>query len=387
MSWTDRLSRAKWRDFEFLTDSHEAKGGRRLVVHEYPGGDIPRVEDLGIQAWDWSLNAYFIGENYDYARNEFLTLLSESGPAWLTHPWLGLLWARAREWSVSESNEKGGYCTVKITFIPGGETLQPVPDRGDIAKSRAVELAAAAVEDFELEEMSADAVQGYIAAIHQRLEALRRIISLATLPLAWAGQIMQVIQGVKTDLAEIAALPAAWADAFRGIAGALGLTDGVTDGLDAADRAAVVGRIARAAGETRRAVTITGVAATDAALFRNLAAEYALEQRMIATAALSAAVADYPTEADRDFALAAVDKACAALLPPAADTVFQALVTARAACLDALLAQDLQPAQRRDILHPLPAVLIAHNMGIAEDIFLSRNVVRHPLFVNGAVYG
>jgi hypothetical protein len=202
---------------------------------------------------------------------------------------------------------------------------------------------------------------------------------------------MQVIGSVKTDLAEIAALPQRYADALLGVAHALGLYNAdardIAADLAPADRAAVVGRIARAAGESRRAVTLTGVAATDPALARNLSTEYALEQRLIAAAALSVAVADYPTEAARDQALAAVERAASALLPRAADPVFQALVTARANVMTALFAQDLRPGQSRKILHPLPAVLIAHNMGVAEDTFLQRNAVRHPLFVNGMIYG
>ncbi|MDR2015551.1 MAG: hypothetical protein LBP99_08050 [Azoarcus sp.] len=67
--------------------------------------------------------------------------------------------------------------------------------------------------------------------------------------------------------------------------------------------------------------------------------------------------------------------------------MFQPLVTARAAVIEALLAQDLRPTVSRDIVHPLPAVLIAHGLGVKEEDFLARNAVRHPLFVNGEVHG
>jgi prophage DNA circulation protein len=392
MPWIDRMSRARFRDFEFLTDSHDAKGGRRLVLHEYPGADVPLVEDFGEKAWDWSLSAYFIGPDYDAGRNELLALLAEPGPAWLTHPWLGLLWVRAQGWSVSESNEKGGYCTIKIEFIPGGETRQPVPDKIDVAQAACRESAAAAVEDFELRPMSANALQNYVAAVQQRLESLRKIISLATLPLAWASSALNVIQGVKTDIASIAALPSAYANTLLGIAHALGLSTG--DGSNiAADlkpglRAGLVGRIGKTAGASRRPVTLTGASTADAALLANLRTEYALEQRLFASAALSvAAAADYPAEADRDQALDAVNKAMTGILPTSPDAVFQPLVTARAAVIDALLAQDLRPTVSRNIARALPAVLVAHRLNVPEDVFLMRNNVRHPLFVNGVVYG
>ncbi|MDR1350843.1 MAG: DNA circularization N-terminal domain-containing protein [Zoogloeaceae bacterium] len=379
------MSRARFRDFEFLTDSHDAKSGRRLAVHEYPGSEIPNVEDLGGKAWDWSVNAYFIGADYDYKRNEFLALLAEPGAAWLTHPWLGLLWARAREWSLAESNDKGGYCVVKVSFVPGGESPQPTLDKGDAARAAAGRLADVAKEEFKLEPMSADAAQSYIAALRQRLEGLRRILSLATLPITWASQVMNVIQGVKGDLAAIAAIPQAYAAAFRGIANALGL--GGRDDLAAVDHAGVVGRVGLAAGTSRKAVTLTGANITDAALIFNLKTEYELEQRLMVAATLHLAICDYPTDTTLATALAAVKKATAAILPTAPDSVFQAAVTARAAVLAALLDQDLRQSVTRSIVTPLPAVLIAHNLGVGEEKFMQRNAIRHPLFVNGAVYG
>jgi prophage DNA circulation protein len=385
MPWIDRMSRARFRGLEFLTDSHEATGGRRLVTHEYPGADVPLVEDFGLAAWDWSLTAYFIGPDYDIPRNELLTLLAEPGPDWLTHPWLGELWVRPQKWTVSESSEQNGYTSVKISFIPGGERQQPELAFDDIAQGAAADLADAAVADYDIKPMSADAMQQYVAAVQQRLEGLRKIISLATLPLSWAGMVMNVISGIKTDLAAIAAIPKQYAAAFRSLATALGL--GGRDDIAATARAATVGRIALAAGASRRAVTLTGASAADQSLLASLRAEYALEQRLIAAAAMSVAVAEYPSEFDRDQALAAVEKCAADILPIAPDTVFQPAATARAAVIRALRAQDFRPVVRRDIVRPLPAVLIAHNLGTTEEAFLTLNTVRHPLFVNGIVYG
>jgi prophage DNA circulation protein len=402
MSWTDRLSRATFRDFEFLTDSHESKAGRRLVVHEYPGSDTPLVEDYGGKAWDWSLSAYIVGPDYDLPRNEFLALLAEPGADWLTHPWLGPLWVRVQNWSVSESNEKGGYCAVKIDFVEGGEVRQPERDTSDAARVACEEAAIAAIEEFEVEmrPMSANALQSFVAAVHQRLEGLRQIVALATLPLAWAQAAMNVIAGVKTDLAALAAIPRAYANALLGIANALGLSlgNGHSGGgnsatrpaianRDPAARAGIVRRISQAAGTSRKAVTLTGASTADAVLLSNLRAEYALEQRLFASVALSLAVADYPSEAERDQVLGVVEKAVTRLLPAAPDDVFQPLVTARAAVIEALIDQAWRPVVRRNIVRPLPAVLIAHGLGVSEEDFIRRNGVRHPLFVNGVVYG
>jgi prophage DNA circulation protein len=379
------MSRARFRDFEFLTDSHDAKAGRRLVVHEYPGADVPLVEDLGEKAWDWSLDAYFIGPDYDLARNEFMMLISEPGADWLTHPWLGQLWVRVSEWSVSESTEKGGYCTVKVSFVPGGEIRQPELDLCDAAQAATVALADVAVEEFEPPPMPSNTLQMYVAAVQQRLEGLRKIISLATLPLTWAAQIMNVVNGIKTDLSALAAMPGAYAAALRGLANALGLRDGsrrdASADLRPGARAALVGRIVKAATNTTANTT------PDATLLANLRAERDLRQRLVVSAALSVAIADYSSADERDRALDAVERAVTALLPGASDAVFQAAAQARAAVITALVSQDLRSEKTRNIVAPLPAVLIAHHLGVSEEVFLARNAVRHPLFVNGEVRG
>lgn len=385
MTWSDRTARAAFRGLEFLTDSHDAKGGRRLVVHEFPGAEEPLVEDLGGKAWDWKLAAYFIGPDYDLERNGFLAKLAEPGADWLTHPWLGQLWVRAHTWSVHDSNDKGGYGTVVVEFVPGGASAQPTPDQVDVAIDRTRQLADAAVDDFELEAMSADGMTAFLADVHQHLEGLRQVIALATLPLTWASQVQGLIAGVKGDLAALMALPEAYANALRGLTDALG---GGADDSDFADtaRPRVVSRLASVA-TAKSTDTLSGVAATDGAVRRNLLRESALRSRLLVTAAAQLAMADYRAEADRDAALASVVGAIDTVLPSLPDAVFQAAVAARTSLIEALLAQDLKPATFRDVTAALPAVVLAHRLGVDEPVFLARNAVRHPLFVRGRVYG
>lgn len=385
-TWRERMSRADFDGFEFLTDAHDAKGGRRLVVHEYPGADEPDVEDLGGKAWDWKLNAYFIGENYDLEKNGFLARLAKPGAVWLRHPWMGYLWVRAHNWFIHESTDKGGFCTIAVDFVPGGE--QPLivePDRVDVAFDRTRKYADYVVDDFAPEPMSADGMTAFVAAVHQKLEVLRTAISMASLPLTWANQVMTLIAGVKNDLKALMAIPSDYAAALRGLTDALGGGADSSD-LSDTDRPRMVSRILRST-STQTSGVLTGVAATDGAVRRNLLQEDALRSRLLVASAAEVAIADYRAESDRDAALSSIVSAIDALLPEMTDDVFQAAVTARAAIIDALLAQDLKATVVRDITAPLPAVVLAWRLGIDEDVFLARNAVRHPLFVMGRVYG
>jgi prophage DNA circulation protein len=310
---------------------------------------FPLVEDFGEKSGEWSLSAYFVGLDYDIPRNEFLRLLNEPGPDWLYPPWLGPLWVRASSGSVSESNDKGGYCAVKVEFVAGGEVApHPARDLDDMAQAACEEAAVVAAEEFDLQPMSSDALGGFIAGVNQRLEKLRNIVSLVTLPLSMASRLMTAMASVKTEIAALSTLPRAmpmpclasctrwgwaWGAGVWSVCGgiaAAGIDAGtisrrVVTEIKPTDRTAIVGRIAKAAGPDRQAVT--------------------------------------------------------------PDEVFQPLVTVRAAVITALLARDTRPTVRRDIAHPLPSALIAHNLGVDEDVFLLRNAVRHPIFVVGAVYG
>jgi prophage DNA circulation protein len=385
VSWRDRLSRASFRGFEFLTESHDAKGGRRLAVHEYPGAEIPGVEDLGGKAWEWKLNAYFIGPDYDLERNGLLEKLNEPGAAWLNHPWLGLLWVRAQRWSLHESTDKGGFCTIAIEFVPSGETVQPTQDLVDVAFDRTRKLADVVVADFTLEAMSAGGMTSFVAAVEGKLEGLRQMMSLATLPLTLANQVTGLIAGIKGELAALMAIPAAYAFALRNLTTTLGAGANDSDLADT-ERPRVVARYARAA-TAKSAVALSGVAATDGAARRNGLRAEALQSRLLVTAAAETALTNYRAEGDRDAVLTTVTAAIDALLPSLPDAVFQAAVTARAAVAEALLAQDLKPAASRKVVTPLPAVVLAHRLGVDVAVFLARNAVRHPLFVRGHIDG
>jgi prophage DNA circulation protein len=370
-TWIDRLTRGAFRGTEFLTESHEARGGNRLVVSEFPGADVPDVQDLGAKAGHWRLNAYFIGPDYDLERNGFLAKLAAPGPDWLTHPWLGLLWVRVLDWSVHESNAQGGFATVSVDFVPGGESLQPVADGVDVCWAE-VQTAAQALQDgYAPKAMSADAFSAFRARVDAGLEKLRQVVALSRLPLAWAQSVTGLILGVKGDLAALLATPAAYATALRSVADALG--GGAEEaGLSDMERPRVVARLA---------------ALAQAPLPTAGREEAVLRAGLMALAAAGIALTKYRAAGDRDAALASALAAMDGVLPHLGDVQFQAVTDARASLITALNAQALAPAVVRMVANPLPATVLAYRLGVSEEVFKAQNAVRHPLFVEGVVRG
>lgn len=383
MSWSDRMATAQFRGFEFRTDSHDAKGGKRLVVHEYPGSDIPVVEDLGSKADEFRLNAYFIGENYDLERNGFLAKLAEPGADWLMHPWRGQLWVRAHHWSVHESNDKGGFCAIAVDFVPGGASVQPVPDKVDKAIERIKGLRNVTGAEFDLKPMPDSAMTSMVKSVNAQLTHMRDMIAMASLPLTWMNQVRNVIDGLKGDVAALLAMPAAYSAALGSLSDLLG-AGADANSLADTDRPRVANKLAALA---TAPVTVGGGAGDSPALRINLKREHALRCRLMICSAAQVALADYRCADDRDAALASVIAALDQLMPDMPDAVFQAAADMRAALIDALLAQELEPAVSRDVVSPLPATVLAHRMEVDEDVFMAINRVRHPLFVRGRVNG
>lgn len=422
MSWADRMVTARFRDNPFLTESHDTKGGRRLVVHDYPGGEEPVVEDLGAKSGEFRLNAYFIGFDYDLFRDAFLVALNTPGAAWLDHPWRGQVWVRARDWSIHESNDKGGYCTISVDFVSGGkDAAMPTPDMADVASYSCANYLTGVMADFNLDAIPDLGMLSLIATVQMQLDKLRTIISLAQLPLTVLSQVRNVIDGLKADLAVLLATPASYAAALRSLANVLGAVEKApvvgkvmstaSVGSFAGKSTVVSGSSAVATGSAATAasaliadtalpnlvthlvtmatlpVVMPGGSGDSPALRRNLIREASLRGQLLLGAAAQVALADYRVANDRDVVLASVVGAIDQMLPSMSDTVFQLALDMRAGLSDALLAQSLEPAVVREVVNPLPATVLAHRMEVAEEIFLAVNKVRHPLFVQGKVYG
>lgn len=418
-SWDKRMLPASFKKVKFLVESHEAKGGRRLAIHEFPGAEEPGVEDLGGKSGEFHLNAYFIGADYDKARDKFLEALNTPGAAWLAHPWRGYIWVRAHNWSVHESNDKGGYCAIGVDFVPGGnEAAAPIIDLSDTAAASAKTFKDKVKGAFSLASQSAAALNNMIAAVQAKLDYVRNIMSLLTLPLTFMNQIRNVIDGLKGDLAELLALPAMYAAALGSFSELLGLGPTAADvaaseaatggsGQPTTSAASAASAAAEGVATTSSGIPVSALpqivsgllalteipvstpsgAGDSPALRINLSREANLFNHLVLASAVEMALTDYQSAADRDAVLASVLTAMDRMLPTMSDSVFEAALDCRATLIAALMAQNLAPATQRDIVAPLPSTLLAHRMQIDEATFLARNKVRHPLFVRGRVHG
>ena len=125
MSWRDRLLSASFRGAAFHVRQHSETGGRRLVVHEYPGEEEPFTEDLGRRAGGWQVEGYIVGGDYHAARDGLRRACNASGPGTLVHPYLGTLRVACDQVTVSERSDEGRVARFSMRFVEAGRNRYP----------------------------------------------------------------------------------------------------------------------------------------------------------------------------------------------------------------------------------------------------------------------
>jgi prophage DNA circulation protein len=138
--WRGELRQASFRNAEFHVEVVTQENGRRIVTHEFPKKEEPYSEDMGRQAFKFSLRGYCITypievrdnpsllykRDYRLARNALLTELETEGPGWLVLPTLPPMLVVNTGYRVGEEQRLGGYCTFDMQFTElGQKPFQP----------------------------------------------------------------------------------------------------------------------------------------------------------------------------------------------------------------------------------------------------------------------
>lgn len=172
MAWRDQLGTVEFHDggtkrtlvgamfrgVPFHVDTSERSGGRRVVRHEFPGRDLPFVEDLGRAARGFQVEGYVLGADYLTARNALLDALEEAGPGELAHPYYGSIRVICASYRVRESSQDGGLARFSIEFEPTSEVSPNATVAGPAAVEASAAAAAEAVGEDLVDTYRADAL-------------------------------------------------------------------------------------------------------------------------------------------------------------------------------------------------------------------------------------
>ncbi|MCA1452833.1 DNA circularization N-terminal domain-containing protein [Bradyrhizobium sp. BRP22] len=138
--WRDRFQRAKFRNAIFYVETEARGGGRRVALHQYPKRNTPYAEDMGRSANGFAVQGFLIGPNYLRDKDSLIEALEKDGPGWLRLPLpyqMADVEVMVQQYSITEARERGGFCTVEMTFVEYGDPVNrsTISTPGEIQKS------------------------------------------------------------------------------------------------------------------------------------------------------------------------------------------------------------------------------------------------------------
>jgi prophage DNA circulation protein len=401
MGWRDELTTitlpdgrklvaGSFRGVPFRTTGAELTGGRRNVLNEYPQRDMPYVDDLGRAARTYTVEAYLIGDDYLAQRHALQRALETAGPGELCHPRYGIVQVSlGGKYSFKESPERGGYCSVSVTFVQDGLNTFPAATRSTVEQVEAAANALDAAVQADFAErfavtsglLEADATAGLTASLAVLQATAQRAASSPSMT-----GVLGLLDGLQRDLAGLLQDPLALVQDLRAVYALV--LEGLARPLVAlADLQAVFASNARSGA--------VGLAGSNRALsIANDAARADLQRSLaLSNQARALAVAiGQPSLVATSAQAVLLRRALVAQMDAELETNAPSLAVAR--CLSTLRAAVVRDvATRSELLltrasytprSVLPALVLAHRIyqdATRADELVQRNGVRHPAFV------
>lgn len=123
---------ASFRGVPFIVTNDDIGGGRRQVVHQYPGRDDPWTEDMGREARRFRFRGFILDGSIRFAggpvqlqRALLLAAFEKSGAGMLTHPTLGILQVCVTRFSIGQDLGAGRMSNVDVEFVESGKRNFP----------------------------------------------------------------------------------------------------------------------------------------------------------------------------------------------------------------------------------------------------------------------
>jgi prophage DNA circulation protein len=120
--WRKALTPATFRSVVFHVEAGGPASGRRVALHEYPKREIPYAEDMGRRARRYSVMGYLIGPQYLVTKTQLIAALEAQGAGILKMPTMPAISVAVEAYSITETRERGGYCTVDMQFVEAGSS-------------------------------------------------------------------------------------------------------------------------------------------------------------------------------------------------------------------------------------------------------------------------
>lgn len=126
----------------FFESTEFSGGGRNVQTNSIPFSNDHVNEDTGINVPKYSFNIYFVGEDAEDQKNDFLRVCNEDGPGELVHPYFGVFKARVNAPINLSYGDYQEYISGSVTFVPENdfELKNSVVSLSGLVKKKAVAL-------------------------------------------------------------------------------------------------------------------------------------------------------------------------------------------------------------------------------------------------------
>lgn len=379
MTWRDVYRQASFRGVPFNVEASASDHSRNLVPHEYPGRELPFVEDLGRRATAFQVEAFLVGPDYHLERDRLTEALSQAGAGELVHPYRGTLQVTVLGHSIRETRDEGGMCRIAISFLEAGNAVYPTgPSSAGRSTSRQADrTTAAAASAYPATQPQPGAHSQVLEASEQSwLEALRAMSELRVKELE---QLRRILSDAGENVVEHIAEPVLFArEVLVTVAAIAGTAAGQLEAVRLYLRLAMLPTpLIRGDSDGSDQARVAGAGVTD--LVRRAA---------MAEACRAAAAASYTSHEEalttRDDVLEVLD----VVEETAPDEVLLELEGLRRELVGAVPPEDGR-LPRVDYYKPasmLPALVIAYTLYDDTDRMqeiVDRNHLAHPGFVPG----
>ncbi|MFA6971627.1 MAG: DNA circularization N-terminal domain-containing protein [Gallionella sp.] len=397
MSWREQLQPAKFRDAPFSVKSAEGTAGRRTAKHEYPQReDAPFVEDMGLRAREFTLEAFVIGASYMSWRDALLYAIETPGPGMLVHPYRGSIKVSVTECRYTESSEYGGMAKFHLTFCETSENIQPdskvdTPAQVDSAADAAhAEVTKEFGDKFKVAGMPAFVGTAALANVSAALESVRKSIlsglpDMAILP-AFTWELTHMINSVQSLIALPGDLATRFTDQVSALLSIFPSRHAYSSTSSISGSSAGSTSLA-SFGTGMQSVPLTTPARTQQAANQDAVINLVRNTTLIEAARASSQiefVSLNEAQTVRDQLVTRFD----AQMLTAPDAVYAVLASLKSAVVRDITVRgaDLAQVVSYTPRTTLPALVVAHQLygdATRADEIVARNHIRHPGFVPG----
>lgn len=350
MSWRDQLFSASFNGVDFLCDAHQEKSARSIAIYEYPLSDNHSTKDLGVKAKEYNLDAYVIGSDYVDVRDKLRSELTKEGVGDLVHPYLGNMSVRVKDVSLSESTQKGGMAKFSISLIEAGKEVELNKDFSSLLASSNTAIDKSLLDYFKDAVLSVDGVNTFLGKINSEVSTINADIT----------GVASIINDVKSNIEDIIDSPSKIINSLRLVYSAF---NGSLNSLKRVDKLSALQQNFKDVESESKPNQLT---ITKQVIRLSAVSNVLIDTDFLSKEELEKIATDYKL---------AIDKARSNITGELADT----LDYSRAITLEALKTKKLPEEKVETIYKSLPGYVLAHRLGVTEDIITELNKVDNPL--------